>query len=251
MAEDAYLEYGHAPLEAVARTIELLPMDRVRAWVTDPNVPGERKGLYGLVLGLARDARARQENASLLRRLIVTPEDDFRSGFDGLLGGYLLLEGTAGLELIEARYLANPQAAQGDVRHAMTALRFYHEYGREIPQSRLCAAMRKLLSREEFAEAAITDLARWQDWDAIEQVEGLYRLGNDAPPGTRRAVVGYLLACPEPRAAAALARFAGSTRQASARPSRSSRRPAACPRSNSTMRVARPRLGVTCPRPGP
>jgi len=45
----------------------------------------------------------------------------------GIFGGYLIAVGEPALELIEDRYLANPTAANGDVRHAMTALRFYHE----------------------------------------------------------------------------------------------------------------------------
>ncbi|HEV7222256.1 MAG TPA: hypothetical protein VGN42_06100, partial [Pirellulales bacterium] len=75
------------------------------------------------------------------------------------MGGYLMAAGEPALELIEHKYLADPRAASGDVRHAMTALRFYHEYGREIPAERLARALRKLLVRQEFAAAAIVDLA--------------------------------------------------------------------------------------------
>jgi len=204
VAEDAYLEFGHAPFDVVAESAELLPMDKVRRWLTDPAVPASRKGFYGLALGLARDAADREQNAALLREQIVTPDDDFRSGFDGILGGYLLLSGVPGLELIEASYLADPKAAVGDVRHAMTALRFYHECGRQIPTDRLSAAMRHLLARPEFAEAAIIDLARWQDWTAMDQIAGLYSSEAYAQPATRRAIVGYLTACPKDDAARAL-----------------------------------------------
>ncbi len=205
VAEDAYLEFGHAPFDVVAQNVELLPMERVRRWLVDPNVPGRRKGFYGLALGLADRPRDRSANAALLRRQILAPENDFRAGFDGVLGGYLLLEGEPGLALIESRYLADPGAAVGDVRHAMTALRFYHEYGHAIPQERLCRAMRRLLDRQEFAEAAIVDLARWQDWDALDEITALYGRPEYAQAGIRRAIVGYLLACPEQEASAALA----------------------------------------------
>ena len=100
--------------------------------------------------GCARRATKRGATADFLRGLVVAPEDDFRAGFDGILGGYLLLAGRPGLDLIESRYLANPQAADGDVRHAMTALRFYHEYGREIPAARLGQSLARLLARSEF-----------------------------------------------------------------------------------------------------
>ncbi len=198
VAEDAYLEFAHAPFDLVAESAGLLPMQRIAAWLSDPNVPSHRKGFYGLALGLARDPQTRRANARVLRQLIVAPDDDFRAGFDGILGGYLLLQGVEGLDLLNARYFANPQAAVGDVRHAMTALRFYHEYGREIPPERLAAAVQHLLARPEFAEATITDLARWQAWKALADITALYGKPEYSQPAIRRAIVGYLLACPQP-----------------------------------------------------
>jgi hypothetical protein len=204
IAEDAYLEFGHAPFDEVARMADQLPMDRVRVWLGDANVPATRKGFYGLALGLATQPDVRRANAELLRQMIVEPADDFRAGFDGILGGYLLLAGNGGLELIESRYLSNARAADGDVRHAQTALRFYWEYGREIPRERIARACRRLIARPEFAESAIVDLARWKDWTAVDQIAALYHQQAYVQPAIRRAVVGYLLACPEARASGAL-----------------------------------------------
>jgi hypothetical protein len=207
VAEDAYLEFGHAPFDEVARVADRLPMARIRAWLSDAKVPQARKGFYGLVLGLAVDQEARRANRELLGQMIAQPEDDFRGGFDGVLGGYLLLAGSEGLTAVEARYLANTSAADGDVRHAQTALRFYWEYGHEIPRQRISQAMRRLLARGEFAESAITDLARWKDWSNVDEIAALYARPGFSQPGTRRAVVGYLLVCPEPAAATALERL--------------------------------------------
>jgi hypothetical protein len=207
VAEDAYLEFGHAPFDQVAGVADSLSMARLRDWLRDPHVKPERKGFYGLALGLGTSGNERTVNAEFLRQLIQAPEDDFRAGFDGMLGGYLLLAGGKGLELVDARYLANPRAADGDVRHAMTALRFYHEYGHEIPLDRLQQAMRHLLVRSEFAAAAITDLARWKDWGALAQIVDLYPRAGHGQPAIRRAIVGYLLTCPETAAVKALARL--------------------------------------------
>jgi hypothetical protein len=207
IAEDAYLEFGHAPFDQVASLAEILPLARLRDWLTDPQVRPAHKGFYGLALGLAGDAPMRRANAEFLRKLILAPDNDFRAGFDGILGGYLLLAGSGGLELVESRYLSNPRAADGDVRHALTALRFYHEYGHEIPVARQQSALRQLLARPEFSEAAITDLARWKDWDAVDRIAGLYVQPAYAQPATRRAIVGYLLACPTAKASAALAQL--------------------------------------------
>ena len=144
IAQDAYLEFGHASFRDVSRAADALPLARMKDWLADERVPAARKGFYGMTLGLATDPATRRENAAFLEKMILAPEDDFRAGFDGILGGYLLLRGTAGLELIETRYLANLRAADGDVRHAIVALRFYREFGRDIPPERLSAALARV-----------------------------------------------------------------------------------------------------------
>ncbi len=204
VATDAYLEFGHAPFDAVSAVESLFSMPRVRDWLVDAGVPPERKGFYGLVLGLALDPAQQLLNTRHLQEQILAPEDDFRAGFDGILGGYLLLTGQEGLNLLEARYLANPASAVGDVRHVQSALRFYHEYGRSIAPERLGKALVPLLHRPEFAESTIIDLARWGQWDALEQIVSLYDTTGHQDNATRRAIVGYLRACPRPFARVAL-----------------------------------------------
>ncbi|MEZ6069314.1 MAG: hypothetical protein R3C10_03375 [Pirellulales bacterium] len=166
IAADAFAEFAAADYDHVAAVADAFDMARVRQWIADPNVSPRRKGFYGMVLGLADDAADRAANARLLKKQITADEDDFRAGFDGLLAGYLLLEGEAGLDLVDARFLrADPAKSRpGDTRHAMSALRFYQEFCDGIPEARLSQSLRLLLARPEFAAAAIVDLARWQDW---------------------------------------------------------------------------------------
>jgi hypothetical protein len=205
IAIDAYSEFGRAPFDLVEQLPGVVPPARLRAWMQSDAVPPARKGLYGLLLGLAKGDRARRENAVLLRGIIVADASDFRAGFDGAIGGYLLLEGEPGLELIESRLLGDPEAPMGDVRHAMTALRFYREYGQRIPTDRLAKALAKTLARPEFAEAAITDLARWQAWQYCDEIAALYRQPEFGSREIRRAIVGFLRACPRECCTAALA----------------------------------------------
>jgi hypothetical protein len=207
MAEDAYLEFAHAPFDVVAKVADNVSSFSLRTWLKSPGVPETRKGLYGLLLGLTRLPEQRRENARFLRQEIDREVNDFRAGFDGLLGGYLLLAGRDGLKLLEARYLANPKAGVGDVRHAMSALRFYFEHGKEIAKSDLAAALATVLARPDFAEAAIIDLARWQAWQYESQISALFMRPEYAASEIKRAVVGYLRTCPHRSAAEALARI--------------------------------------------
>ena len=207
IAADAYGEFARAPYDQVAAVADRLHMADLRSWLASEGVPQERKGLYGMTLGLATSADDRRQNAELLRSLIEAPADDFRAGFDGVLAGYLLLEGEPGLELIERRMLANPDAKRGDVLHAMSALRFYQESGHGISKLRLAAALAHLLARPDSAASTITDLARWEAWHHLPKVVALFdHEGFDDAP-TRRAVVGYLLACPNEDARRELSRL--------------------------------------------
>ena len=205
VADDAYLEFGHAPFGEVEAIAAKLPMEKLRHWMEDARVPDARKAFYAMALGLAASDADRTANVRLLERLITAPGDDFRTGFDGLLAGYLMLEGDRGLAVIERRYLADPKARHGDVRHALTALRFCYEYCPGVDKPKLVRAARWLLKRSDFADQVVVDLARWQDWDCVEQVHALY--SPEASVAMRRSVVGYLTTCPTPAARQALAQI--------------------------------------------
>ncbi|HKD37532.1 MAG TPA: hypothetical protein VKB78_12055 [Pirellulales bacterium] len=207
LADDAYQEFAHATYDQTAEAAARLSMSDLRRWLADPHVPPERKGFYALDLGFAKSDSDRGLNRKLLREQIAAPANDFRAGFDGMLAGYLLLDGRAALELIESRYLANPKSADGDVRSALKALRFYHDSGREIPADRVAEAVAQVLDRPEFAAEALPDLARWKYWKPVSRMAEYYDRKEYSDPFTRRAIVGYLKACPEPAAATALERL--------------------------------------------
>lgn len=207
IATDAYSEFGRAPYDAVAAVADRLPMAEFRQHLSDPAVPGERKGFYGLALGLAHGDDDRRANRIALEEMIEKPASDFRAGFDGVIGGYLLLTAESGLQVIEQRFLTNTKAARGDVLHVMTALRFYHEYGRAIPTARLAIAMSHLLDRPEYTAAAVIDMARWEAWGFVPQVSTLWNRPGYEDRAIRRAVVGYLQNCPSTDAMRRLAQL--------------------------------------------
>ncbi len=204
IAEDAYQEFGHAAYDEVLKVASHFDNARLRKWVTDETISQDRKGFYAIALSMTNDPAQRAANIKLLGRLIDRPADDFRAGFGGILGSYLIAKGEAGLDRIESKYLADPHSRDGDVRSAVIALRFCFENSKKVPAARLRTAMGHLLSRAEFAPAAVIDLARWEDWKVLGRVVGLYDKAGYPQPATRRAVVGYLSACPLPAAADSL-----------------------------------------------
>lgn len=207
IAEDAYLEFGHAPFDQVAHLAERLDVDRLRKWLDDDTVPPSRKGLYGLLLGLAAAKQQRTDIADDFHRWIAAPANDFRTGFDGILGGYLWLSRQEALHELTAKFLDDRDAAIGDLRHLMTALRFCRTYGRDMPLNELTTTYRRFLQRPALAAAAIGELARWRDWQSLDQVTMLFGRSGFTDAATERAIAGYLLACPLPEAARQLARL--------------------------------------------
>jgi hypothetical protein len=207
IARDAYLEFAHAPYDDVRTIADKFDYASMRKWLLSKAVPDERKGFYGLTLGMAKATADRDANRAVLQQLIKEDRDDFRSGLDGVMAGYLLISGSEALKVIESRYLANEKAPHGDIRHAARALRFYFEYGPKALRSDIASTVTRLVERPAFAAAAITDLARWEHWDVLETVMSLFhRQGFDDAP-TQRAIVGFLKACPDRRAAACLERL--------------------------------------------
>jgi hypothetical protein len=204
IAEDAFMEFGLAPYGDVVRAADALDGEKLRHWVDEPGIDERRRGFYGLALGIVA---ARTRNAGdmieadacveVLDRAIRKPANDFRSGYDGLLGGLLVAKGEAALHTMATLGLLDDDTRAGDARHALAALRFAHEFLAEtVPRGQVAAAVARLATNPAVAADAVIDLARYGHWESTEAVADLWdTLGRDDPL-VRRAVAGYLTACP-------------------------------------------------------
>ncbi len=195
LATDAYSEFAKADYSDLVLIKDALPREKIRQWIKNPDTLASRLGLYGLMLGIS----GKKSDAELLEAKILDDADKTRLGIDGIMGGYLLLTGDAGMDLLEKTKIKNPKAPIADVHAAMAAFRFLWQYGQGvIPKDRLRSAMRLLVDRPDVADMAIADLARWQDWSVQDRLMEIYKKGNpDNPLGeitVRRAVIRYMIA---------------------------------------------------------
>ncbi len=212
IATDAFTEFGLAAFADVRAAAGAFAPEKLRAWIDEPAIDQRRRGFYGLALGIVAagepDRAVRARHVTALRAAIDRPASDLRAGFDGLLAGLVVAEGEAGLDALESRGLLEAATRAGDARHALTVLRFAGEnLAATLPRERVAAATARLLANPAVAADAAIDLARYGDWSVVDRVAGLWdTLGRDDPL-VRRAVAGYLAACPLPVAGKHLGRL--------------------------------------------
>jgi hypothetical protein len=193
IAADAFGEFANAAYKDIVPMAPHFPRDSLRKWVNDPKTLPTRINLYGLMLGLCGN----DEDAKMMQTKIVEETTDFRLGIDGLMGGYLVLTGEKGLEVLEQAKILNKSTKVpfSETYSAMTALRFMWTYGHgKIPPERLKASMRLLLDRPELCDLVIADLARWKDWSIQEKLRELYGAEAFDSPSIKRSIVRYMIA---------------------------------------------------------
>lgn len=201
VSNDAYAEFASSPYELITPLADKMPLDKLREWVTSEETSPTRLGLYGLMLGLCGEP----QDEALMRSKIVEETDDFRLGIDGVMGGYLLLAGEEGLELIEQQKLLDDTIPFSETYAAMKALRFLWtdvtdrkegdiSHGAAFTKDRLRESMRILLKRTELADLVIADLARWSDWSQMDDIYALYDAEGYDVPSIKRAIVRFYLA---------------------------------------------------------
>ncbi len=212
IAIDAFSEFGLAPFAAVRAAADAFDPGSLATWVIEPGIDARRRGFYGLAAGIVAadsgDAVVRRQLRAALHAAIAAPADDFRAGYDGLLAGLLVAEGTAALDAFVKTGLFDRSARPVDQRHLLAALRFaWESLGDELPRERVAEATARLLASPVVAADAAIDCARYGFWGSVDEVAKLWETLGPDDPLVRRAVAGYLTACPLPAARAHLERL--------------------------------------------
>ncbi|MFN5299522.1 MAG: hypothetical protein ACK5HA_14555 [Planctomycetaceae bacterium] len=191
IAEDAFGEFAGAQFQDVQKAKGGFDRLKLREWLTDEGVPASRRGLYGMMLGLAGNASDRE----FLKQFIEPSTDEVRIGIEGAMGGYLYLAGEPGVDFLEQAKIADPQTPFHETYAAVQALRFIWSYGAEqVPHERVLKTMRTLIDRPALCDIVINDLARWKDWSLQDRILGLYGTKGFDIPSIRRAMIRYLIA---------------------------------------------------------
>jgi hypothetical protein len=226
LAQDAYDEFARAPYSEVKELKDRMQHDRLVKWIASPEVNPSRRRLYLTMLGVCGDDR----DLPLLKEMITA---DFKAkkpfmeglvtcgltlggpiglpawiesveldqrrqklGLDAMIACYLTLRGPDGMDLIDQRFLKDPDVEYSHGYSTIMALRFLGEETDIVPRGRLLESMRLLLDNPNFADQVILDLSRWEDWSALDRLVQMFK-ASDAKSYVRQPVVTYLTVASE------------------------------------------------------
>ena len=210
LARDAYDEFAVAPYADVRGLADRMDPTRLLEWIENPKVQANRRRLYATMLGACgTPADADRIGAILANQDLGPDKAEVRSGLDALIACYVTLKGPAGLELVDELFLhrRGREIPFTETYAAVMALRFLGEESDRVPKDRVLASLRLLLEEPKLADLVIADLARWQDWSAIDRLVELFEQAEADNIFVREPIVNYLRACPLPQAAEAIVRL--------------------------------------------
>ncbi|MCO6047223.1 hypothetical protein NG895_25265 [Aeoliella sp. ICT_H6.2] len=221
LAQDSYDEFARTPYADVVAISDKIQRDQLWQWIEDPQVSPSRRSLYFVMLGIVGDdedvakleqmmladgrvLKATAEASAamslglgggitlpILPEMVAMQQRQKQLGFNAMVGCYLKLTGSEGLDRLDEEFLTDPSEDPTKVYGVLLALRFLAEETDEVSMDRLKESMRLVLEKPDFAEQAIRDLSRWQDWTVLDRLVTMF---TEADPKTyvKEPIVAYL-----------------------------------------------------------
>ncbi len=189
LSRDSYDEFARAPYSEVIALKEFMKHDELVAWIKDKDISPSDRRLYLTMLGVCGSTA----DCPMLEEMMRSDDRRLKGGLDAMIACYLTLQGADGMPLIEELFIQNRQAEYADTYAAIMAIRFHGQETDVIPRPRLIESLRLMLDRPELADLVITDLARWEDWDAMGRLVELFKNADQKTSWVRVPVVNFLL----------------------------------------------------------
>lgn len=189
---DARDEFHCASYRQLRELKPYLPRAKVVERLKSPKLPGPRRGLYEVLLGICGAAEDAAWFEAELQR--VPPQQWWREA--SLLTGYLSLQGEKGLSLAVDSYLNHPDDG-GKVTAGFLALRFIAAQTDVIPRARLATAFKSLRNRKGLYGHELIGLAHCQDWSELRRAwERFEQADAENELALRASIIQYMRMCP-------------------------------------------------------
>ncbi|MGI9516819.1 MAG: hypothetical protein ACR2NP_07240 [Pirellulaceae bacterium] len=197
VSESVHGAFSAAPWDAIQELKFNLDHKQLVSWIQSDDVTGRNRRLLFMLLGLCGD---RYDlfvvNQALDSRLASGEGDDL----DAILSAWLSIRGLEGLDEIESRCLG-PEVPLAVKRAVASAFRFLGD--QRVDRARIIDSCRLLLNDPRTADYVIEDLARWKDWESLDEVLALWNT-RDENRWLKYPILEYLKVCPLPAARRAL-----------------------------------------------
>jgi hypothetical protein len=195
LADDAVLEFFRSSDAEVGQAAKLLPGDKLRRWLKDPETNSDRLSLYSFLLSAAGN----EDDARLLRSLMERTDVRTTNALDGILAGYINMNPKDGWKLA-GDMLADQKAPLLRRWAVVRTLRFYYGWKPDESKNDVVRALGKLLDDPQMVDLPAEYLRRWKIWDLTGKILAQYgRPGGDSVI-VRNSILRYALCCPLPEA---------------------------------------------------
>jgi len=197
--EDAYNEFARAPIELVRAIAPELDRNRLISWIQDSSARPRLRGLYWMFLSLV----GTQDDLAFCREMLFkidTSQPNPPIDLPANIACFIALGGEVALQEIDQRFLEADSASTSVVHAAISAIRVVEQDLHTLPRTRLAKSIQHVLTREDLADFVIPDLARWEDWTAIDRLDQLFYSSDPESSFVRIPIINYMRICPLPKA---------------------------------------------------
>jgi hypothetical protein len=196
VAEDAYNEFARASLEELWQLRDSLDPAWICQKLKSRQTQDSRRALYWMLLSLVGTA----EDVRLFDSLAAPPSiNAHQPWLSAAIACYILVGGEPALTRIELDFFDRDCSPQPARCAALNALRVVGNESSKISRERLTWSFRKLLKDPELAEFVISDLARLECWEAMDELVALFHQASE-DTFVRVPIFQFLRVCPEQQA---------------------------------------------------
>ncbi len=199
--DDVYREFAQASYAVLSELKSDLDANWLKSQITQSATSPERRRLYWTLLSVCGEA-----SDALWIEQVLEQHDRQRDGDLGLEAAaacYLCLAKADGLDYLKSRYLHPQEVSYVHVNAIVQAIRFHLTEVDYLERPLLVQCLREILKFPDLADLVIPDLARFEDWGAIDPLMTLYQTPQ-CSVNVRVQTIRYLQICPSASAKEAL-----------------------------------------------
>lgn len=198
IANDAYREFAQINYKDVQEMVAKhggMVRQKLLHWMQERERHVPRLALIGMMLGLC----GKPEDAALLRDALNDPQ--IVTGLDGLMAGYILANRTDGWAYLTETLRDRGKNSFSRRHAALRTVKFFlRDHPGHVPEKDIWATYKLMLDDPDLADLALPELRHAKHWSHLDQVLVLDQQESHQTFSIQRAILQYMLRCPDEKA---------------------------------------------------